>query len=145
MATAIFFPKDYSMDKEGVIVTSKLAYVKQILQSDFQNFYYRSQRAYIPEFARRSVIFVNEDWKRIRSQVTPVFTSGRLKRMFKNFKHPIETTLENLDVLIKKGSDVDVRVLMRSFALDIIGNEFFLSFFSFMKTLTFIFSSPCRV
>ena len=44
--------------------------------------------------------------------------------MFKNFKHPIETTLNNIEELIdsKKAQEgVDTKKLMKSFALDIIG------------------------
>ena len=43
--------------------------------------------------------------------------------MFKNFKHPIETTLKNISEL--EGKDADVKKLMRSFALDMIGNVVF--------------------
>ena len=52
-----------------------------------------------------------------------MFTSGRLKQMFKNFKHPIETTLKNISEL--EGKDADAKKLMKSFALDIIGNVVF--------------------
>jgi len=119
---------DFILNNEGVIITSKPEYVKRILIKEFHIFCHRMLPPYVHKYARKSVIFVNEDWKRIRTQVTPVFTSGRLKQMFKNFRVPIETTLNNIDELIdsKKAQEgVDVKKLMKSFALDIIGNVVF--------------------
>lgn len=78
-------------------------------------------------YARKAVIFLNADWKRVRSQITPVFTTSRLKTLFKNFKHPIETTLGNIQQQIdaKKGDHVDTKLLMKAFSLDIIANVVF--------------------
>lgn len=70
---------------------------------------------------------MHSDWKRVRSQLSPVFTSNRLKLMFTNFDYPINNCLKNIDELIdaKKNENVEVKKLMRSFALDIIGNVVF--------------------
>lgn len=72
------------------------------------------------KFAKKAVIFLNEDWKRVRTQVTPVFASGRLKTMFKNFHVPVQTCSDNIEELISqnKGDTVDVKKLMKAFALD---------------------------
>ena len=119
---------DYIIDNRGVIVTSKVDYVKKILVSDFHNFYHRFQPTFMHKYARKSVIFLNSDWKRVRSQITPVFTTSRLKMLFNNFKYPINTTLDNIADLIdsKKAQDgVDTKKLMKSFSLDIIGSVVF--------------------
>jgi len=118
---------DYILDSNGVIVTSNPEYVKKILIKDFHNFYHRIQSIYVHKYLSKAVIFTNDDWKRIRSQVTPVFTTGRLKQMYKNFSYPIKTTLNNIEELIdsKQADKVDAKKLMKSFALDTIGNVVF--------------------
>lgn len=47
--------------------------------------------------------------------------------MFKNFEKPIQTTLNNIEELInaKKGNEINIKKVSKSFALDIIGNVVF--------------------
>jgi len=118
---------DFVLDNKGVIVTSNTEYVKRILINDFQYFSHRLQPTYTPKYARTSVIFQDEDWKRIRTQVTPVFSSGKLKTMFKNFDGPVKTTIDNIADMIDSGDSqhVDIKKLMKAFSLDMIGHVVF--------------------
>ena len=60
-------------------------------------------------------------------QITPVFTSGRLKQMYTNFDYPINNCVNNIQALIDNGTggNVECKKLMRSFSLDIIANVVF--------------------
>ena len=45
----------------------------------------------------------NEDWKRIRSIITPVFTSGKLKAMMSHISDISDNFVENLQIYAKTG------------------------------------------
>lgn len=100
---------------------------KQILIKDFYNFQYRNIAKYLPKYARKSLIFRSDDWKRVRTILSPIFTSSRLKLMFNNFEYPINNCLKNIDELIdcKENQNVEIKNLMRGFSLDMIGNVVF--------------------
>jgi len=120
---------DFLLDGyNGTIITCKPELLKRILIKDFHKFSHRVQPpAFTPNLVKSAVIFQNEGWKRIRSLVTPVFSSGRLKRMCKNFKEPVQTSLTNIDKLIENGQNqqIDIKKLMKAFSLDVIGNVCF--------------------
>lgn len=118
---------DFILDANGVITFNDPEIVKRILIKDFHCFQHRLQPEYMHKFAEKAVIFQNESWKRIRTQVTPVFSSGKLRIMYKNFQRPISVCLDNIDELIKtnKSKSVDVQHLTKCFALDIISNTVF--------------------
>jgi hypothetical protein len=44
--------------------------------------------------------------------------------LFKNFKYPINTTLNTIDKLIdeNKGENIEIKFLLKSFAIDVISN-----------------------
>ena len=70
---------------------------------------------YMPKYARSGLIFM-KDFKRVRSQMTPIFTSGKLKQMYRNFGYPIDNCVANIEELIdaRKGDSVEVKKLVRS-------------------------------
>ena len=136
---------DYILSTSGCISTSDPEIAKRILVKDFNSFQYRMTPRYMPKYTTRLVdlkselntypelgsrflnrilIFMQDDWKRIRAQMTPIFTSGKLKQMYKNFEYPIDNCACNIQQLIdaKKAHNVEVKKLMRSFSLDIIAN-----------------------
>jgi len=126
---------DYVWDSNGCIVTSNQDYVKRILVKDFKYFNHRYIiNPYLPEYSRKAVIFQNEDWKRIRSQISSVFSSGKLKMMYKNFNGPVNNVINNINELIDSGKSqhVDILKLTRAFSLDIIAHMVFS-----LKTNTF--------
>lgn len=45
----------------------------------------------------------NEDWKRVRSIISPSFTSGKLRSMMANISDISEKFVSNLDKLVEKG------------------------------------------
>lgn len=61
--------------------------MKQILIKDFDHFVDRqpSRHQNNPYFDKMLVSLHGQEWKNIRSQLTPTFTSGKIKRMFQHF------------------------------------------------------------
>src|SRR6266487_2418712 len=66
-----------------------------------------------------------EDWKRIRSIVTPAFTSGRLRKMKGLIDECIAILMKNYDKeLVKNGDgncgDVDVKRIFGAYSMEVI-------------------------
>ncbi|XP_017462254.1 PREDICTED: cytochrome P450 3A8-like, partial [Rhagoletis zephyria] len=71
---------------------------------------------------RKSLFFMqaNEDWKRIRSIVTPAFTSGKLKRMMSPIERIAENFIEHLHQEADTGKTFDLKKYINGFAMDVI-------------------------
>ncbi|TRY86203.1 hypothetical protein DNTS_030241 [Danionella cerebrum] len=54
-------------------------------------------------------ITTDDDWKRIRSVLSPSFTSGRLKEMFGIMKTHSQTLVDNLSKVMERGEAADIK------------------------------------
>ncbi|KAF8796724.1 Cytochrome P450 3A11 like protein [Argiope bruennichi] len=68
-----------------------------------------------------------EDWKRVRTIVTPTFTTGKLKRMLTIFKDCATTLMNNFKYLAKEGRPIDVKRIYGAFTMDVIASSAFSS------------------
>ena len=70
----------------------------------------------------RSLFFMeaNEDWKRIRSIVTPAFTSGKLRRMISPIERIAHNFVEHIRPHAKSGDVFDIKKYIGGFAMDVI-------------------------
>ena len=66
-----------------------------------------------------------DDWKRIRSIVTPTFTSSKIKRMYPLMKQAFEDFAAHLKPLADKKSDIELKTEFSHFALDVISTSAF--------------------
>lgn len=108
-----------------VAIVTDLDLVKSVLIKDFNSFrnrgiFFNSKSDPISEHISN---VEDDQWKSIRSKLTPAFTSGKLKMM-------IETISEFSDKLvnkIEKASDqsVELKDIMARFTCDVIGNVAF--------------------
>ena len=75
------------------LITNDAKIAKEISIKEFHKFPLRYSFHIGSSNLNKSLFFMqaNEDWKRVRSIVTPAFTSGKLKGML----HPIEKLVEN--------------------------------------------------
>ncbi|CAG2180845.1 unnamed protein product, partial [Oppiella nova] len=70
----------------------------------------------------KSLFFMpgDDDWKRVRSILSPVFTSGKLRAMMAHISDISDSFVNNLDDYEKKGEVVDMRKYIGAFAMDVI-------------------------
>lgn len=70
--------------KQPVLVVCDPEVVNQICIKDFDAFPNHEHNEFYNKFQKTFVFALrNEDWKRVRTLMTPTFTSGKIKRMFK--------------------------------------------------------------
>ncbi|GFS49394.1 cytochrome P450 3A11 [Nephila pilipes] len=100
--------------------------LKNILVKDFPSF--SSRRSLVTGdkiFDNLVSTLRGEDWKRVRSVITPTFTTGKLKRMLGIFNECSETLVKNFEILVKRGEPIDAKRLYGTFTMDVIASAAF--------------------
>ncbi|KAI7810355.1 cytochrome P450 3A30 [Triplophysa rosa] len=70
-------------------------------------------------------IVEDDDWRRIRSVLSPSFTSGRLKEMFDIMKTNSKTLYQNLGKSANRGEAVDIKELFGGYSMDVVTSTAF--------------------
>ncbi|KAF8768477.1 Cytochrome P450 3A13 like protein [Argiope bruennichi] len=66
-----------------------------------------------------------EDWKRIRSIISPTFSTGKIKRMMSIMKESSETCVQNIKALIRKREPIHSKRVYGAFTMDVIASSAF--------------------
>ncbi|KFM82631.1 Cytochrome P450 3A13, partial [Stegodyphus mimosarum] len=100
--------------------------LRDIFVKDFQFFTGRRSFDTGNPIVEKMLSVVNgEDWKRIRTIVTPTFTTGKIKRMLSIFKDCSKTIVENFRKFAEKGEPVEAKSIYGAFTMDIIASSAF--------------------
>ncbi|NXD61750.1 CP3A9 protein, partial [Eolophus roseicapillus] len=67
----------------------------------------------------------DEQWKRIRTVLSPTFTSGKLKEMFPIMKHYGEILVKNVQKQVEKNNSVSVKDIFGSYSMDVVTSTSF--------------------
>ncbi|NXW15724.1 CP3A9 protein, partial [Circaetus pectoralis] len=67
----------------------------------------------------------DEQWKRIRTVLSPTFTSGKLKEMFPIMKHYGEVLVKNVQKRVEKDNAVSVKDIFGSYSMDVVTSTSF--------------------
>ncbi|GIX77333.1 cytochrome P450 3A21 [Caerostris extrusa] len=70
-------------------------------------------------------IIRGEDWKRVRTIITPTFTTGKIKRMLSIFKDCANTLVNNMKANAEQGKPANAKWLYGAFTMDIIASSAF--------------------
>ncbi|XP_063089583.1 cytochrome P450 3A15 isoform X1 [Cavia porcellus] len=83
---------------------------------------FTNRRSLVPVgFMKKSVsLSEDEEWKRIRTQLSPNFTSGKLKEMFPIIKQYGDVLVKNLRQEAEKGKPVQLKEIFGAYGMDII-------------------------
>lgn len=108
---------------EPVLIPQDPEVIKLIMSKDFYYFNGRDISAYAKKEAGLYSLFsaYGDDWKVLRQNMTPLFTSAKMKKMFNFIKKCAHTLEILLDSDISKCNDVDIIDVMQRFTLQCIG------------------------
>ncbi|XP_074960950.1 cytochrome P450 3A9-like [Phalacrocorax aristotelis] len=67
----------------------------------------------------------DEQWKRIRTVLSPTFTSGKLKEMFPIMKHYGEVLVKNVQKRVEKDNALSVKDVFGSYSMDVVTSTAF--------------------
>ncbi|CAG2177208.1 unnamed protein product, partial [Oppiella nova] len=94
-----------------VLIVAEPELIKQICVKDFHIFTDRNtNRRMHPILSRHLVAESGDDWKRIRSIVTPTFSSSKMKKMYPMIRQCLDDFIVELDVYAKDKGDVNVKI-----------------------------------
>ncbi|NXU86524.1 CP3A9 protein, partial [Xiphorhynchus elegans] len=67
----------------------------------------------------------DEQWKRLRTVLSPTFTSGKLKEMFPIMKHYGEVLVKNVQKQVEKDNTLAVKDIFGSYSMDVVTSTSF--------------------
>lgn len=113
----------YFFDQPGILLKSP-EIIKDVLIRDTSVFIDRSVAYPTHDEISRSMMFFQRglEWKNIRSKMSPVFTSGKLKAMTPLLNH---YGIKLITCLSQRTGEVDVREIISDYILDSISKCFF--------------------
>lgn len=99
--------------------------LKNIFVKDFDHF--ANRRSFGCQesdfYMKRMLFFKNgEGWKGLRMKMSPTFTTGKIRRMFKTFKKASESMTSYMGKHIGAISEQDVSMIFPKFTMDVIAN-----------------------
>ncbi|OWA52716.1 Cytochrome P450 3A24 [Hypsibius exemplaris] len=109
-----------------VLLISDHEMLKEILIKDFSHFSDRatltSPRNRLPPIFRDSLtVLTGQDWKRVRSTITPTFTAKKMKVMSPAINEIVDVLLGILEGRAQTGETTDIYSLFQGLTLDVIG------------------------
>ncbi|XP_021001498.1 cytochrome P450 3A8-like isoform X2 [Parasteatoda tepidariorum] len=116
----------YYEASKPVLMVSRPELLRDILVKDFQ--YFTSRRVFDsgdPILDKMLSVLTGEDWKRVRTIVSPTFSTGKIKRVMSIFQDCARTLLQNFKMESAKGKPVDVLKYFGAFTMDVIASSAF--------------------
>jgi cytochrome P450 family 6 len=109
----------YLFFKPAILIRDPVL-IKNILTTDFDHFHDRG--VYVD--AERDVMSANlfalegQEWKSLRTRLTPAFTSGKLKGMFENIKSKGSNLIDFLQSKASEQAEIEIRDIAGRYVAD---------------------------
>lgn len=112
--------------RQPVLAITDPDMVKTILVKECYSVF-TNRRSFGPVGFMRNAISVSEDetWKRLRTLLSPAFTSGKLKEMFPIVDQYADVLVRNLRKEAEKGKPVDLKDIFGAYSMDVITSTSF--------------------
>ncbi|XP_021406099.1 cytochrome P450 3A9 [Lonchura striata] len=100
--------------------------IKSVLVKDCYTTFTNRRRTDLAGVLNNAVSLAeDEQWKRLRTVLSPTFTSGKLKEMFPIMKHYGEALVKNVQKQVKEGSSISVKDIFGSYSMDVVTSTSF--------------------
>ncbi|XP_005054484.2 PREDICTED: cytochrome P450 3A29-like [Ficedula albicollis] len=100
--------------------------IKSVLVKDCYTIFTNRRRTDLVGVLSNAVSLAeDEHWKRLRTVLSPTFTSGKLKEMFPIMKHYGEVLVKNVQKQVKENSSIAVKDIFGSYGLDVVTSTSF--------------------
>ncbi|GFY77061.1 cytochrome P450 3A31 [Trichonephila inaurata madagascariensis] len=110
----------------AVLSVADTSLLREIFVKDFHMFSERRSMNTGDKIIAKMMSVVNgEDWKRIRTIVTPTFTTGKIRRMVGIFKDCSKTLVENFKTITANGDPVETKKIYGAYTMDVIASACF--------------------
>jgi cytochrome P450 len=108
---------------EPVLTIADPELIKLVLVKDFNKFTNRKELKTEHHIINNTLFFSRgEQWKRIRSIISPTFTSGKMKKMYSMIRHCLQEFLDHLETFAKEGKDINLKNMHGNFTMDVIAS-----------------------
>ncbi|XP_069699318.1 cytochrome P450 6j1-like [Periplaneta americana] len=114
----------FAFDRPALLIND-LDLVKNVLVKDAQNFIDHVidiDKSVDPLFGRMLFSLKGERWRHVRVNLTPVFTSGKMKKMFHLVKICSDQLLQHLEKITADGKPVPIKETMSRYTTDVISS-----------------------
>ena len=106
----------------NILVVNDISLYKDISTKDSHKFPIRAGFHTGDNVIKKTLFFMDadENWKRVRSIVSPAFTSGKLRAMCAPIENITDKFIDNLHPFSITGNEFDIRTLLDGFTMDVI-------------------------
>ncbi|GFU06040.1 cytochrome P450 3A28 [Trichonephila clavipes] len=100
--------------------------LRDVMVKDFHKFHYRTHIEVDDPITKHAVsLLKGEDWKRVRTVITPAFTSKRMRQMGTVINDCSKSVVEICEKFYKEGKPVECRGMFGAFTMDVIAKVAF--------------------
>ncbi|NXI12032.1 CP3AD protein, partial [Irena cyanogastra] len=100
--------------------------IKSVLVKDCYTTFTNRRRTDLAGVLNNAISLAEDDqWKRLRTMLSPTFTSGKLKEMFPIIKHYGEVLVKNVQKQVKEDSSISVKDIFGSYSMDVVTSTSF--------------------
>ena len=111
----------YYFGNRPVLTIAEPELIKAIIVKDFHLFPDRSpNRSTHPITSKNLLAVTGDDWKRIRTIITPTFTSGKMKKMYPLIRECLNDFMSHLEPLAKERKDINAKDMFGNYTMDVI-------------------------
>nr|XP_057943563.1 thromboxane-A synthase isoform X2 [Doryrhamphus excisus] len=115
----------YYLGRRAVVVVADPDILKQVMVREFRGFPNRGIRFAGKPMSDCLLMLRNEQWKRVRSILTPSFSAAKMKEMVPLIQTATSALINNLDVHAGSKEAFDIHRCFGCFTMDVIGSVAF--------------------
>ncbi|XP_022058060.2 thromboxane-A synthase [Acanthochromis polyacanthus] len=116
----------YYLGRRPVVVVADPDMLRQVMVRDFSSFSNRmTSRFATKPMSDCLLLLKNEQWKRVRSILTPSFSAAKMKEMVPLIKTATDALMNNLSVHAESGEAFDIHRCFGCFTMDVIASVAF--------------------